>query len=63
MSIETMERTMKLIKEGNPQWRAVKDFGCSQSSVSKIWCKYQRNGMVKKGKRMDRQLYHSQIYV
>ena len=31
-----------------------KGVGCSQSVVSKIWCKYKRKRLVKKGKYTDR---------
>ena len=47
-SIETMERIVKLIQEGNPQWSGAKDVDYSQSAGSKIWCKNERNGVVKK---------------
>ena len=32
-----MEKIVKLIQEDNPQWRIVKDFGCSWSTVSEIF--------------------------
>lgn len=41
-----MESIIKLIEEGN----VMNDIGYSQSA--KIWCKYRRNGMVKKGKQL-----------
>lgn len=42
-----MERIIKLIEEDN----VMKDIGRSQSV--KIWCKYRRNEMVKKGKQLQ----------
>ena len=54
MSIETMERIIKLLREGNPTRIVAKDIGCSQSAVSKIWGKYKQNGEVIKGKHTGR---------
>lgn len=54
LSIETMERIIKLLLEGNPAWSVVKDVGCSQSAVSKMLCKYKQNGKVIIGKHMGR---------
>ena len=50
LSIETMEKIVKLIQEGNLQWSVVEVFSFSQSAGSKIWWKYKRNKVVKKGK-------------
>ena len=36
LSIETIERIVKLIQEGKPKWGVVKDVGCFQSAVSKV---------------------------
>ena len=33
MSIETMDRMVKLIQEDNPQWSVAKDVCCSQLAV------------------------------
>ena len=44
------ERIIKLIQEGNLQWSVVKDVGCSQSAVFKIWFKYKSNEVLKKEK-------------
>ena len=51
---ETMENIVKLIQEGNLQWSVMKDVGYSQLVVFKIWCKYKRNGVVKKEKNTGR---------
>uniref|UniRef100_A0A3P9PU42 Transposase Tc1-like domain-containing protein n=1 Tax=Poecilia reticulata TaxID=8081 RepID=A0A3P9PU42_POERE len=66
MSLETKERIVKLLEEGNPSSMVAKDVGCSQSAVSQIWTKYKQHGMVvkakctgrprKKSKRQDKQL-------
>uniref|UniRef100_A0A3B1IG59 Transposase Tc1-like domain-containing protein n=1 Tax=Astyanax mexicanus TaxID=7994 RepID=A0A3B1IG59_ASTMX len=40
MSLETKERIVKLLEEGNSSRMIAKDVGCSQSAVSKIWTKY-----------------------
>ena len=53
LSIKTMERTIKLLQQGNPTWRVAKDVGCFQSAVSKIWCKYKQHGNVIKGKHTE----------
>ena len=37
--------------QGNSLWNMVKDIGCFQSPISKIWCNYERNGVVKKRKK------------
>uniref|UniRef100_A0A3B3YRI5 Transposase Tc1-like domain-containing protein n=1 Tax=Poecilia mexicana TaxID=48701 RepID=A0A3B3YRI5_9TELE len=50
MSLETKERIVKLLEEGNPSRMVAKDVGCSQSAVSKIWTKYKQHGMVVKAK-------------
>ena len=44
--IETIDRIIKLIKESNPHWSVTKDVGCSQTSMSNIWYKYQRNRVL-----------------
>ena len=49
-SIEAIKRTVELIQESNPQWNVLKDIGYYHSVVSKTWCKYKRNGVVKKRK-------------
>uniref|UniRef100_A0A3B5PSX5 Transposase Tc1-like domain-containing protein n=1 Tax=Xiphophorus maculatus TaxID=8083 RepID=A0A3B5PSX5_XIPMA len=54
MSLETKERIVKLLEEGNPSRMVAKDVGCSQSAVSKIWTKYKQHGMVVKAKRTGR---------
>ncbi len=54
LSVETMERIIKLLQEGNPSRSVAKEVGCSQSAVSKIWCKYKQNGKVTKGKHTSR---------
>ena len=54
LSVETMERIIKLLKEGNSTRSVVKDVGCFQSAVSKIWSKYTQNGKVVKGKHTGR---------
>ena len=33
-----------------PTQSVAKDVGCSQSAVSKIWCKYKQHGKVIKGR-------------
>uniref|UniRef100_A0A3B1JWP7 Transposase Tc1-like domain-containing protein n=1 Tax=Astyanax mexicanus TaxID=7994 RepID=A0A3B1JWP7_ASTMX len=54
MSLETKERIVKLLEEGNSSRMVAKDVGCSQSAVSKIWTKYKQHGMVVKAKRTGR---------
>uniref|UniRef100_A0A3B5PUV6 Transposase Tc1-like domain-containing protein n=1 Tax=Xiphophorus maculatus TaxID=8083 RepID=A0A3B5PUV6_XIPMA len=54
MSLETKERIVKRLEEGNPSRMVAKDVGCSQSAVSKIWTKYKQHGMVVKAKRTGR---------
>uniref|UniRef100_A0A3Q3AY27 Tc1-like transposase DDE domain-containing protein n=1 Tax=Kryptolebias marmoratus TaxID=37003 RepID=A0A3Q3AY27_KRYMA len=54
MSLETKERIVKLLEEGNSSRMVAKDVGCSQSAVSKIWTKYKQHGMVVKAKRNGR---------
>uniref|UniRef100_A0A3B3ULQ4 Transposase Tc1-like domain-containing protein n=1 Tax=Poecilia latipinna TaxID=48699 RepID=A0A3B3ULQ4_9TELE len=54
MSLETKERIVKLLEEGNPSHMVAKDVGCSQSAVSKIWTKYKQHGMVVNAKRTGR---------
>uniref|UniRef100_A0A3B5QK18 Transposase Tc1-like domain-containing protein n=1 Tax=Xiphophorus maculatus TaxID=8083 RepID=A0A3B5QK18_XIPMA len=54
MSLETKERIVKLLEEGNPSRMVAKDVGWSQSAVSKIWTKYKQHGMVVKAKRTGR---------
>uniref|UniRef100_A0A672SN36 Transposase Tc1-like domain-containing protein n=1 Tax=Sinocyclocheilus grahami TaxID=75366 RepID=A0A672SN36_SINGR len=49
-----MERIIKLLQEENPSRRVAKEVGCSQSAISKIWCKYKQNGKVTKGKHTGR---------
>ena len=44
LSIETMERIIRLLRERNPTRSVPQYVGCSQSAVSKIWCKYKQNG-------------------
>ena len=48
-----MEKIVKHIPEGNPQWSVAKDVSCSLAVVPKIWCKYKRNGGVEKGRHID----------
>ena len=50
--IKTMEKIIKLIQESNKQWSVMKDVSSSQSAVSSIWCKYKRNEVVKKEKKI-----------
>jgi len=50
LSVETMERIIKLLKEGNSTQSLAKHVGCSQSAVSKIWSEYKQNGKIVKGK-------------
>lgn len=54
MSLETKERIIKLLEEGNATRMVAKDVGCSQSAVSKIWTKYKQHGKVVKVKRTGR---------
>lgn len=54
MSIETRERIIKFLEEGNSTRRVASHIGCSQSAVSKIWRKYKRDGDVRKGKHSGR---------
>lgn len=42
LSTETMERIIKLLREGNPTQSVAKGVGLSPSAVSKMWCKYKQ---------------------
>lgn len=53
ISLETKERIVKLLEEGNSSRMVAKDVGCSQSALSKIWTKY-KHGMVVKAKHTGR---------
>lgn len=48
MSFEAMEMILRLLQEGNPTRRVVKDVGCSQSALSKIWCEGKQNKTYKR---------------
>ena len=50
LSIETLEKFVQFIQERTPQWSVAKDARCFQSDVSKIWYKWEINGVAKKGK-------------
>uniref|UniRef100_A0A3B4ZVY6 Transposase Tc1-like domain-containing protein n=1 Tax=Stegastes partitus TaxID=144197 RepID=A0A3B4ZVY6_9TELE len=54
MSVETKERTIRLLKEGKSSRIVAEDVGCSQSAVSKIWTKHKQHGKVVKGKHTGR---------
>lgn len=45
-----MERIIKLFQEGNSKRNVAEDNGYSLSAVTKIWCKYKINRMIKKRK-------------
>lgn len=45
-----MESIIKLFQEGNSKRNVAENIGYSLSAVTKIWCKYEINGMIKKGK-------------
>ena len=51
--IETNEKLIKLIKEGNPLWSMTKDDSFSSQMCLNL-VHYKRNGVVKKGKNLDR---------
>uniref|UniRef100_A0A4W6E0U1 Transposase Tc1-like domain-containing protein n=1 Tax=Lates calcarifer TaxID=8187 RepID=A0A4W6E0U1_LATCA len=59
---KSLQRIIKLLKEGKSSRSVAKDVGCSQSAVPKIWTKYKQHGKVVKGrprktsKRQDRKL-------
>uniref|UniRef100_A0A671NXU9 Uncharacterized protein n=1 Tax=Sinocyclocheilus anshuiensis TaxID=1608454 RepID=A0A671NXU9_9TELE len=48
------KQIIKLLQEKNPSRSVAKEVGCSQSAISKIWCKYKQNGKVTKGKHTGR---------
>uniref|UniRef100_A0A673LMH6 Transposase Tc1-like domain-containing protein n=1 Tax=Sinocyclocheilus rhinocerous TaxID=307959 RepID=A0A673LMH6_9TELE len=48
------KQIIKLLQEENPSRSVAKEVGCSQSAISKIWCKYKQNGKVTKGKHTGR---------
>ena len=50
LSMETIERIIKLLQEGRSTQTVAGDVGCSQSAVSEIWTKNKENGKVVKGK-------------
>lgn len=54
MTIETMERIIKLLQDVNPTGSVAKN-GCgSQSAVCKTWCKYKQSMKIIKGKQKGR---------
>ena len=55
VSIEAIQRIIKLILEDNPQLSAIKDINCSLSVVTKIWYKYKRYRVIKKGIKNSKQ--------
>uniref|UniRef100_A0A3B3QDG3 Transposase Tc1-like domain-containing protein n=1 Tax=Paramormyrops kingsleyae TaxID=1676925 RepID=A0A3B3QDG3_9TELE len=54
LSVETIERIIKLLQGGKSTRSVAKDVGRSQSAVSKIWSRYKQNGKVVKGKHTGR---------
>ena len=51
LELETKKRNIvRLVPGRNLDSSVANDVGCSQSAVSKIWCKYKGNGVVKKRK-------------
>ena len=48
LSIKTMERVIKFIQKGNPQWIVVKDVNCSQSAMFKFGANMKEMKWLKK---------------